>query len=136
MDKAFEAALKEWDRREAEKFLDAHCMICGCRSGGHNLLNLTNDWKQFVCDEHQHLDTSTHIVDMAAHIAISDAGARIDGHRLCTREEWLTTYKRWLTDSRWTLINVPEWLLQAQDKREAQPDQLNLFEEGRVQDDR
>jgi|SRR5450755_1167389 hypothetical protein len=135
MDKAFEAAMKEWDRREAEKFLDAHCMICGGRSNGRNPLHLTNDWKQFVCDEHRDLDTSKRVVDMSAHIQMDDSCARIDGHRLTAREEWIATYKRWLADSRWTLINVPEWLVQALHAQEAHPGQLSLFEESEAQND-
>jgi hypothetical protein len=133
MDKELEAWVKEWRRREAERFLNARCQVCDRRSDGRLLLHLTNDWKQFLCDEHRHLDTSKRVVDVAFQIQASDYGARIDGYRPFTREECLATYREWLADSRVTLINIPEWLLALDRKETAQPDQLILFDESEAQ---
>jgi hypothetical protein len=46
-----------------------------------------------------------------------------------SRETQIRMYHELRKGDRWTLINVPEWLIQVTQKQVAHPDQLSLFEE-------
>jgi hypothetical protein len=123
MDKEFEAAMKEYDRRERDYWQSQRCIHCGRAEGPLNPQQVTRDLKHKICYAEREFDT-TRPADFDVAWYLRDSVREFGW----SQDTCIRMYHELQKFNRWTLINVPEWLLELTRKETAQPGQLKLFE--------
>jgi len=130
MDKEFEAVLAAIVRREHDYWKSQRCIHCGRAEGALNPQMVTRDLRHKICIAEREFDTTLSAnFDVAWYLrdSVREFGWSQD---TCIR-----MYHELQKGDRWTLINVPEWLLELDRKETAHPGQLSLFEESEAQGD-